>query len=208
LAFHLEQATNGAARVVWDGPSRLTEADLVERQQPGKLDAAVEFLEGSLANGERSVNELRVAATAVGISYRTLERARAKLNLTPYRKGFGRGGQVFLTLLVKEDTSKETSAHNNLSSPLPSAVSDTEIVGTVYPVAPLASTTHTEAAVSAEDWEERAAIAEFDGLLTRNAAEQTAGPRPVGLLAPAPDGRAASPGGDETYHPIAVREAA
>jgi hypothetical protein len=176
-AFHLEQAHNGAARVVWDGPSALTESDLVEGRQSSKLGDAVEFLEAALAAGERPVEELKAAAFQAGISERTFERARATLNLKPYRKGFGSGGKFFLSLPEQLVTKKESLADNVVLHPLPSL--GAHLGQAPGLTGPLPATVADGGALpqAEDDWEERAAIAEFDGLLPRAVAEHAAGHR-------------------------------
>jgi putative DNA primase/helicase len=61
-----------------------------------KLEAAILFLREMLANGPRPVVEIENRAKALGISERTLDRARWKLDVQRWKKGFSGGWVVSL----------------------------------------------------------------------------------------------------------------
>jgi hypothetical protein len=78
------------AKVVWEGASGHTADDLlgrpVERAAP-KQDEAETFLQDALAGGPRPRAWIEKAAAAKGISWRTVERAKAALEVIVERRG-------------------------------------------------------------------------------------------------------------------------
>jgi putative DNA primase/helicase len=78
------------ARVVWQGTSEHTAEDLlgrpVERAAP-KQEEAEDFLRQQLAKQARPVTWLQTAAKQKGISWRTVERAKAALEVIVERRG-------------------------------------------------------------------------------------------------------------------------
>jgi hypothetical protein len=81
LAFHLESAEGvDVARVAWDGISRHDADSLAAIQTtPGertKLQKAVDFLNERIGTGRAPVPELKKAADAYGIAWRTVLRAK------------------------------------------------------------------------------------------------------------------------------------
>lgn len=69
------------------------------------IDDAVEFLEAELADDDQEAKKLRTAARAVGISDRTLDRARKRLAVEAYRSGgFGELGKWYWRLPTKNAT--------------------------------------------------------------------------------------------------------
>jgi hypothetical protein len=62
------------------------------------LDTAASFLWEMLADGPILSANLNAEAARRGIATNTLRRARAKIGVTSYRVGFGRGGQMFSKL--------------------------------------------------------------------------------------------------------------
>lgn len=85
LAFHLEPAGNGAARVVWDGVSAHGAGALLaaptDPEERSALDDARDFLRDLLAEGPKSAKEIRHAADGAGIGWRTVERAKKALGV-------------------------------------------------------------------------------------------------------------------------------
>jgi AAA domain len=75
---------NGQAVIEWLGPTTVTAEDAVRgprrRERPGELVAA-QFLVEELGKGEQPAAELLKRALALGISERTLERAKAALRV-------------------------------------------------------------------------------------------------------------------------------
>jgi hypothetical protein len=80
----------GTAKVVWDGTSTHTADDLlgrpVERAAP-KQDEAEGFLRNALAGGPRPRAWIEKGAKAKGVSWRTIERAKAALEVIVERRG-------------------------------------------------------------------------------------------------------------------------
>jgi hypothetical protein len=69
-----------------------------ERKQLKQIDRALAFLRCELADGEVAATLLEEKAKAGGISPRTLDRARALLNITCRRTGFAKTGKSWLSL--------------------------------------------------------------------------------------------------------------
>ena len=68
----------------------------------GKLEAAEEFIKEVLTPGEHvSVTEFNKQAEALGISKRTLKRARAKLGVKALKGDFSGGWALYLLQVVK-----------------------------------------------------------------------------------------------------------
>lgn len=83
---------DGGVRLEWRGQCDYTPADLLAKPKNARpaLDTAVEVLLESLVDGPVEATEVQKRATAVGISLRTLERAKAEIDVKAYRKGNGR----------------------------------------------------------------------------------------------------------------------
>jgi hypothetical protein len=98
LAYRLvNDERYGVARVVWDGASRHTAADLVrvgprvdEDEAPALADA-VRVLQEILADGPLAAGNVKRQAATAGVAERTLHRARQALGVTTRRQGFGQG---------------------------------------------------------------------------------------------------------------------
>ena len=90
-------ATNEALRVEWLGTSKRSAGDLLvsDRDESTTRDEAVEFLREELNSGPKSVLSLRAAAQAAGVSWRTLERAKASLGVKSVKLGFDDGRWVW-----------------------------------------------------------------------------------------------------------------
>jgi hypothetical protein len=69
-----------------------------KRRGPKRIDQAIDFLRHELANGEVAAALLEGRAKASGLSLRTLDRARAQLNVTCRRTGFAKTGKSWLSL--------------------------------------------------------------------------------------------------------------
>ncbi len=93
LAFHMEEHENGAARIVWEGATAHTAAELVAAPPDGEersaLDEACDVLQKILANGRIDAKTVQQEARAAGISEATLRRAKKTLNVVTTRNGFG-----------------------------------------------------------------------------------------------------------------------
>jgi hypothetical protein len=84
------QDDHGRPVIEWTGPVPVT-ADEIVRSDPtvtgSSLVKAVEFLQMTLASGDRPRKEVCDLASAYGIAPRTLERARAEAKVLPYQVG-------------------------------------------------------------------------------------------------------------------------
>jgi hypothetical protein len=69
-----------------------------KRKQPKRIDQAIAFLRRELADGEVASTRLEEEAKASGISLRTLDRARARLQVSSRRTGFAKEGKCWLSL--------------------------------------------------------------------------------------------------------------
>ena len=82
-------------RFTWTGESNLGAADLLASDAPfGAANAEEEaraFLRATLAEGPLPANAVLAAARAIGISERTLKRAKQREQIEVVRKGFGEG---------------------------------------------------------------------------------------------------------------------
>jgi hypothetical protein len=85
LAFRVETAPNGAARVVWGGTSSLSAGDILREpadpEQRSALSEAKEFLLKELADGSVAAEQVKKDARAAGVSERTLKRAKRALGV-------------------------------------------------------------------------------------------------------------------------------
>ncbi len=84
LGFRLVPDAAGRPSVRWTGPVDLTADELCATAEPvGKRprERAAEWLRAELANGPRKAGELTAAAAAVGITERTLDRAKKELGI-------------------------------------------------------------------------------------------------------------------------------
>lgn len=120
LAFRIEGAPNGSARLVWNGESDWSGPALLEQWEPESeraREAAARFLRGILKEGSAAVDEVKSRAREAGVSERTLERAKAALGIKAERRGFGPGGQWYWALPGSIDRQAELAAYD--VGPLP-----------------------------------------------------------------------------------------
>jgi hypothetical protein len=114
LIFTLEEADNGAVRVVWLGESDLTASELLgarSDENPSALEEATEFLRDLLADGPLPQRDVAAAAQEAGIKMRTVTRARQALGVESRREGeAGRqgGGRWVWSLGQNHDVSSWT----------------------------------------------------------------------------------------------------
>lgn len=90
LAYHVETAENGAARIVWEGMSDQTASSLltsIDPDEKSQLAEAVEFLRDLLLDGEVKSTEVQARSKAAGVSFTTLKRAKIKLKVKAERRG-------------------------------------------------------------------------------------------------------------------------
>jgi phage N-6-adenine-methyltransferase len=85
-------ATDSGVRIEWRGECEYSAADLLAKPKDTRpaLDTAVKLLLKTLAHGPVEAKEVQQQAVKAGISLRTLERAKAEMNVKAYRKGTGR----------------------------------------------------------------------------------------------------------------------
>jgi AAA domain len=105
LAYRLvNDELYGVARVVWDGASAHTAADLVrvgprvDEDEAPALAEAVRVLEEILSNGPLAAGNVKRLAAQAGVAERTLHRARKVLGVTARRQGFGQGAWYVWTM--------------------------------------------------------------------------------------------------------------
>lgn len=115
-AFRLRGSKNSeVSHVEWvAGPCSLSADDLLRprhERKPEAYEEACAFLSDFLADGRRSSDEVDTHAAELGISDSTLRRARKKLGVRCFKKGFG--GTWFLELPA-DDAEQTTSAAQSI----------------------------------------------------------------------------------------------
>jgi len=132
LAFRIEEAPNGAARVQWGGTSPLTARDILKEpadpEQKSALSEAKEFLSQELAEGAVAAEQVKEDASTAGVSERTLKRAKRDLGV-----GSNKRGGVWYWELPRENSEEGQSS----------------AVGPLGPVGPLGKDAKDEHADSA-----------------------------------------------------------
>ncbi len=105
LGYRLAQTIVGAgivaSYVAWDSEPVTISANDAVRQQPGDQSAkqeAKDFLREELANGAKPVAEIKKAAAAAGLAWRTVRRAQEELHIKPQKNGLMEGWQWELPL--------------------------------------------------------------------------------------------------------------
>ena len=89
LLYTLEEADNGAVKVVWSGESELSAGDLLQTSNGAEAEARTEaeyFLSSLLADGPVPAATILEEAKAAGITESTLRRAKKNLGITPKRE--------------------------------------------------------------------------------------------------------------------------
>jgi hypothetical protein len=91
LVFELSSTQNGAVRVDWKGESSLDAAALLsaptDHEERSTAQAAQEFLRDVLSDGPEAVADIRAQANEAGLYWRTVERAKAALEIRATREG-------------------------------------------------------------------------------------------------------------------------
>jgi hypothetical protein len=87
-------------------PPRSAKSIGKKRGGPKRIDLAIAFLRRELADGEVAATFLEDRAKAIGISTRTLDRARAQLNVRCRRTGFAKSGKSWLSLPTTPKTAR------------------------------------------------------------------------------------------------------
>ena len=85
--------SGGVLKVDWLGISERSASDLlvVDTEVRSARDDATELLRSELKEGRRPVLELKAAARAAGVSWRTIQRAKKKLGVTTTKLGVDKG---------------------------------------------------------------------------------------------------------------------
>jgi hypothetical protein len=105
LVFGLESTEAGAVRVDWKGESNLNAEALLsaptDHEERSAARGAQDFLREMLEDGAVAVGDVRKQANDAGISWRTVERAKAALGVQSTREGEAgkRGGGMWVWTL-------------------------------------------------------------------------------------------------------------
>jgi hypothetical protein len=100
----------GIAHVEWAGPVDIEADDLLAEQpkeRASELNRAIEFLQSLLKGGPKPAEEAKNEARHVGISERTLKRAKSAIGIIARREGYGAGGNWVWRLPVEGQSPKE-----------------------------------------------------------------------------------------------------
>jgi hypothetical protein len=94
LGFRIVPADAGTARIEWLGPVERTADDLVEAgcKRGQAVPRAVSCLREQLAQGPCDRETLLSHAEAIGLSFRTLERAKSQLGVLSQQRS--KGGRI------------------------------------------------------------------------------------------------------------------
>jgi hypothetical protein len=91
LVFSLESTESGAVVVQWKGESDLDASALLsaptDHEERSTAQAAQDFLRDVLSGGPAAVKGIRAQANEAGLSWRTVERAKAALGIRAAREG-------------------------------------------------------------------------------------------------------------------------
>jgi hypothetical protein len=105
LVFGLGSTESGAVVVEWKGESDLDASALLsaptDHEERSTAQAAQDFLRDVLSDGPRAVKDIRAQANEAGLSWRTVERAKAALGVRAAREGEAgkRGGGAWVWVL-------------------------------------------------------------------------------------------------------------
>jgi putative DNA primase/helicase len=102
LAYRIEQTEIGHCRVRWeDGPVHIALEDVLRPPTPNResaAHAADQWLREMLSSGAVAANDVKQAATEAGVSWMTVRRAAAVLNVKRVHEGFGAGSRWMWSL--------------------------------------------------------------------------------------------------------------
>lgn len=108
----------------WRGESRLTAEDMLaakSNSKDSKLEEAIEFLEDLLQGGlEIPSKDIFNKAYELGLSRRTIERAKAELKISSKRIGYGRLSKVVWFISHTPPNKEELAEYENHTPPDPS----------------------------------------------------------------------------------------
>lgn len=125
LAYRLQGADNGVARVQWCGESTASAATLLAspsgEDERSERDEAVEWLDGFLEEhgGEVRAGDAIKAAKADGIAERTLQRARKRAGIASVKAGL-HGGWVWQLGVPRRQEGAEDASSQDLAPTAPS----------------------------------------------------------------------------------------
>jgi hypothetical protein len=125
LLFEPVAGDDGQMRIVWHGECDYSARDLYGKPEANHaiLDEAKRCLQDILTDGPVEHRIVLEKTTARGLSLRTVERAKADLNVVSRRKGFGPGSTVHWAM-PKCETQNPSNSHTPPAEPL--AVYDPE----------------------------------------------------------------------------------
>lgn len=113
LNYTLQSAPGShVARVAWLGVSQRSADDMLDTEERSARDEAADFLRDLLINGPVAVQEIQREARGAGISWRTLERAKADLHVRAVKNKYMIHGGWAWTL-----PSKPATQHNSATQP-------------------------------------------------------------------------------------------
>jgi len=119
LLYGLEEADNGAVRVIWGGDAEYSASELLQAVRPDRADArrdAEDFLETLLSDGSVPKASVEEEAKAAKISPGTLRRAKTSLGVVAAREnqvGGERGaGRWIWKLPVREEMGRGVQPHD------------------------------------------------------------------------------------------------
>ena len=125
-----------APKIAITGKSTSTAEDLLDRpsgEERTERDDAVEFLEAELADGPQPVKQIRAAAGAAGISWRTVERAKAAVGVSAQRVGGAGADGRWEWSLDKDRQPKDRHPNISAVAALGETASDSGIQGSDEP---------------------------------------------------------------------------
>jgi hypothetical protein len=115
-----EQDTLEAARIIWGNPLNGSARQLLARvetdpaEQSSARDDAKEWLIAQLAAGPKPTNEIRKVASESGFAWRTIERAKATLNIQANRTGAD-GGWLWSMPLSTKNEGRQDRQENDVT---------------------------------------------------------------------------------------------
>jgi AAA domain len=118
LAFRIETAPNGAARVEWGGTSSLTACDILKEpadpEQRSALSEAKDFLREELKDGRLAAEQVEKGARGARISVRTLRRAKRDLGIRSEKESDGSWSWVLPEKEAQDDHASRVGTLGNV----------------------------------------------------------------------------------------------
>jgi putative DNA primase/helicase len=138
LSFKVD-AVNGVPRVSWDPGAVTVDVNSIlsddgQGEERGARQQAQEWLRETLEDGPIAVVELRKAANAAGLAWRTLERAKAAIGAKAERHGFQGSYSWKLPTSAKPGNDRHTSEWRSLGD---LAVVELKALENVYQAKPI-----------------------------------------------------------------------